>query len=250
MSRRIHDTARGFAEAAPAYARGRPSYPDAAIAALSRGLGLTAGDRVADLGAGTGALTRLLVQRGMQVTAVEPVAAMRAALTGTAGVLPVDATAESTGLPAAGVCAAVAGQAWHWFQGPAVLTEAARITAADGGLGTVRNEMDLSVPWVAALRQIRQVAEPAGYPSYDRRTLLADIEAAPGWGEPVIRSFPYVHETTHAGVVDRILSTSYIAALPSGDRERIAARVHAVIADLRTDIAFPYLTEVVTVRRS
>jgi len=239
MTSRIHDTARGFAVAAQAYGRGRPSYPDAAIGALCRGLGLTAGDHVADLGAGTGALTRLLLEHGMQVTAVEPVSEMLAALATTSGVSCVDGTAESTGLAPASVCAAVAGQAWHWFDGPAVLAEAAGIIADDGGLGTVRNEMDLSVPWVAAVRRIRHVGEPADYPSYDRRRMLSEIDAAPGWAEPTIRSFPYAHETTHAGVVDRILSTSYIAALPTADQHRIAAQVREVIADLPAGIAFP-----------
>src|SRR5215467_14549190 len=71
--------ASGFDSGAEAYERGRPSYPDEAIAYLTRVLGLAPGKRVLDLAAGTGKMTRLLVATGADVVAVEPVAGMRAA---------------------------------------------------------------------------------------------------------------------------------------------------------------------------
>lgn len=250
MGERIHQVAHGFAGAADAYGRGRPSYPAAAVDQLCRGLGIQDGAAVADLGAGTGALTRLLADRGIVVTAVEPVAEMRAALDGIHGVSPVDGTAEHTGLPAGSMRAAVAGQAWQWFHGPAALAEAARVLVPDGGLGTIRNEMDRSVPWVAAVRGIRAFAQPAGYPAYDRRRLLAEIDAASGWDEPVIRSFPYLFPTSREGVADRVLSTSYVAALPAVERDRVREQVLDVLTDQPDRLDFPYLTEVVTIRRT
>ena len=63
-------------EAAREYDRLRPSYPDDAVDwALPAGA-----KRVLDLGAGTGKLTRSLVARGLDVVAVDPSAAMLAAL--------------------------------------------------------------------------------------------------------------------------------------------------------------------------
>ncbi len=71
--------ASGFDAGADAYERGRPSYPDEAIAHLVEVLRLAPGKRVLDLAAGTGKMTRLLVPTGVDLVAVEPVAGMRTA---------------------------------------------------------------------------------------------------------------------------------------------------------------------------
>ena len=65
--------ARGFQAGAAAYEIARPGYPDEAVATLATQLGITAGTTVCDLAAGTGKLTRRLVELGATVTAVEPV---------------------------------------------------------------------------------------------------------------------------------------------------------------------------------
>jgi hypothetical protein len=49
--------ATGFANAADAYERGRPGYPDAAVAELLAAFGVRPGGAVLDLAAGTGKLT-------------------------------------------------------------------------------------------------------------------------------------------------------------------------------------------------
>src|SRR3954468_8532472 len=72
----LHPATRGF-EAADRYERGRPGYPDAAIARIVSALDLRPGRTVLDLAAGTGKLTRLLVPSGANVIAVEPVREMR-----------------------------------------------------------------------------------------------------------------------------------------------------------------------------
>src|SRR6202011_6390851 len=70
--RSSHDRSLSFGFEAAAYERGRPSYPPEAIDWL-----LPAGARdVLDLGAGTGKLTTRLVERGLDVVAVDPIAEM------------------------------------------------------------------------------------------------------------------------------------------------------------------------------
>ena len=69
VTRSRHDRSLSFGSAAAAYERGRPSYPPEAIDWL-----LPAGARkVLDLGAGTGKLTTRLVERGLDVVAVDPI---------------------------------------------------------------------------------------------------------------------------------------------------------------------------------
>src|SRR5215472_4719210 len=67
----------GFTKGAQAYERGRPDYPAAAVSFMAEQLGLRPGSSAIDIGAGTGKLSRLLIKTGVNLIAVEPVAAMR-----------------------------------------------------------------------------------------------------------------------------------------------------------------------------
>ena len=146
----MHPTAAaGFGTSADAYERGRPSYPDAAVAHLAVELGLGPAVRVVDLAAGTGKLTRLLAQGGAEVVAVEPVAAMRKALARSLpGVDVLEGTAESIRLPSGSVDAVTVAQAFHWFDAPRALAELGRVLRPSGTLLLVWNDRDERVPWV------------------------------------------------------------------------------------------------------
>ena len=92
----VHSAAqRGFAQAAEAYERGRPDYPEPIRGWLSTSLALRPGTTALDLGAGTGKFTRILRQTGASVVAVEPVAGMLTQLiAGLPGVMALAATAQ------------------------------------------------------------------------------------------------------------------------------------------------------------
>src|SRR5580765_766726 len=77
---RVHPSVLGFECAVADYERGRPGFPDRAIAFLHNRLSLGQGRTLLELGAGTGKLTRLLAPSGARILAVEPLVAMREAL--------------------------------------------------------------------------------------------------------------------------------------------------------------------------
>lgn len=138
------DPTERFTTRAEQYARYRPDYPPGALELLKLRCGLKAGTRVADLGSGTGILTRRLLEEGAEVFAVEPNAAMREAaeeaLSGRPGFHSVTGTAEQTTLPAASVELLVAAQAFHWFDVAAARQEALRIVRAGGWGALLWNE--------------------------------------------------------------------------------------------------------------
>ncbi len=238
--------AAGFASAGDAYHRGRPGYPQDAIALLVRHLGLGPGVAVLELGAGTGKLTRHLAATGASVTAVEPVADMRRVLVERVpGVTTLDAVAEALPVGDGSVDAVVAGQAFHWFAtGPAV-SEIARALRPGGGLGLVWNARDVTSPWVAEIDEILDAVH-GDAPSY--RT--------GAWREPFRnddRFTPLQHATVHHRQVgdvttlhDRFASISSVAALPPARHDDVMARIDAVVARNAVDglVTLPYRTDV------
>nr|WP_325050010.1 methyltransferase domain-containing protein [Cohnella faecalis] len=66
-----------FTDRVDHYVQYRPSYPGAAIDYMYDAAGLGSNSIVADIGAGTGIFTKLLLERGSEVIAVEPNEGMR-----------------------------------------------------------------------------------------------------------------------------------------------------------------------------
>jgi SAM-dependent methyltransferase len=110
-----------------------------------------------DLGAGTGAMTRLLMDRISEVYAVDPDPRMRAVLAENCpGATVLEGTAETIPLPAASVDAVVMSSAWHWVDPDRAIPEIARVLRDSGTLGLVWTRRDRSVPWVSDLEDFRR----------------------------------------------------------------------------------------------
>lgn len=239
--------AEGYAVNADQYVRGRPDYPEAIDAWLREMLGLRAGRMALDLGAGTGKFTARLARTGARIIAVEPVAAMRGKLAAALPAVDVRAGSADT-IPAANasVDAVVCAQAFHWFATPTALDEIRRVLNPGGRLGLVWNARDASVPWVAALNRIVDAHE-GDAPRY----------ASGAWRA----AFPHdgfgpLHESlfrnAHAGspedvIIDRVRSTSFIAALPADEEAEVVARLRALIAAEpflagKDEVTVPYTT--------
>src|SRR4029450_1148231 len=93
-----------FSGAAAGYARHRPSYPAAIVDGVLTAAGVKPGDSVADVGCGTGILTRLLAERGTEVVGIDPNEPMLAEARAAGGPARYErGEAEATGLPEASV---------------------------------------------------------------------------------------------------------------------------------------------------
>lgn len=230
----------GFEAGAAAYELARPGYPEEAIAVLVAMLGIASGVRVLDLAAGTGKLTRRLIDLGADVTAVEPVAGMRRELEqAVPGVASLDGTAEAIPLPDASVDVVTVAQAFHWFDAPAALNEIARVLKPGGGLAILWNERDESTPWVAEMSRIIRWHERTV--SRYQHVAWAEIVAASGHFTPVLEEqVPWEQPLTRDLLADRVRSISYIAAMPEPERERQAADVVALVNRLPEPFPLPY----------
>lgn len=245
--------ARGFGSASDAYERGRPSYPREAVAGLVEDLGVGPSSTLVDVAAGTGKFTRLLGAPGRDgpalVVAVEPVAGMRDVLAEVVvGARIVAGVAEAIPLATGSADAVVAAQAFHWFRVDEALAEAARVLRPGGGLAMLWNDRDETVPWVARLSElVRWHDRPV--PAYHQVDWVAAV-AADGRFEPLQRRrFRLEQELDASTLVDRVLSTSYIAAWPASRRDRLAASVVELVADLPEPFVLPYRTDVFWCRR-
>lgn len=118
------------------YARYRPGYPREVLRLLERSCGLTEDLVVADIGSGTGILSRLFLDNGNRVFGVEPNGEMRSAaerlLSGYERFASVAATAEETTLPESSADFVTAGQSFHWFDTHPARAEFARVLKTGG----------------------------------------------------------------------------------------------------------------------
>lgn len=252
---RLPPAVAGFERNATAYERARPDYPKAAIAYLQAALPVRTGALAIELGAGTGKFTRAIVPWGGRLLAIEPTRAMRARLV--AAVPSVDvlaATAEAIPVRAARAEVVLAAQAFHWFRQPETLDEVARVLRPGGALGLVWNVRDESYPWMAALgRLILDVTghRPGARDKSWQRAFLGDERFRP----LEEHSFPHRQTLDVDGVVDRVLSISYVGLLPPEERAAVGDRVRALLEREpetrgRVTIEVPYTTDVYVARRS
>lgn len=128
-----------FGKTAQDYGRHRAGFPPALFDRLTTfGIGL-AGQRVLDLGTGTGTLARGFALRGCQVIGLDPSTSLTEEaqrLDREAGVTInyVTAKSEQTGLPDTSFDVVTAGQCWHWFDRSKAAQEVLRLLVPQGWL--------------------------------------------------------------------------------------------------------------------
>jgi SAM-dependent methyltransferase len=206
------DPTQRFTDRVANYVRYRPSYPAAVIDTLQAEAGLPLGGVVADVGSGTGILTRLLLDAGHAVYAVEPNDAMRAAAEGDLASYPgfhsVNGTAEATTLPAASVDLVTAGQAFHWFDPDASRVEFARILRPGGFVAMVWNMRRTTQPGFMADYEAMLQAFGLSYNDVKQSAHMGEMSAV--FGETyTTRVFPNRQVFDFEGLRGRLLSSSY-----------------------------------------
>ncbi len=143
-----------FGVAADTYDALRPSYPELAVVWALAGSTRKVRD-VADVGAGTGALTATLTRLGLQVRAAEPDAGMLDVLRSRLPEVEAhEAPAEHLPFAESSLDAVTAAQSWHWFDAEASAAEFRRVLRPGGVLALMWNVRDDRDGWMAGLSDI------------------------------------------------------------------------------------------------
>lgn len=213
------------------YERGRAGWPPAMLDGID-------GSSVLDLAAGTGKLTRLLVERFDTVVAVEPLAGMRRVLerlVPDAEVVP--GSAEEIPLADASVGAVFVAEAFHWFDSAAAVREIARVLRGGGTLLVCFNhwlsglQPPIGVDAEAALEARWSRLPAPGGPKVDSGAWQLGFSDAPF---TPLEEHRYEHEwlASRDDVAAYYLSTSSMGALPEDEREELRLELLDALADV------------------
>ena len=228
-----------FGSQAAAYERGRPSYPPEAVDWLLAPTDTWVARDVLDLGAGTGKLTTRLVERGLTVIAVDPIAEMlemlRTALPDTPALL---GSAEQIPLPDNAVDAVLVAQAWHWFDQERAVAEIARVLRPGGRLGVLWNTRDERSGWVKDFGRIVGL-------EHDRDNATVDLPEP--FTDIAMHQVEWTNYITPQALIDYVASRSYCITSPAEVRARTLDEVRELLASHpslvnATGLAMPYIT--------
>lgn len=224
-----------FSNRADDYRRYRPGYPLAVTELMREACGLKAGASVADVGSGTGIFSRLLLEAGFEVTAVEPNGPMQLAAEEDLGHFPrfhsVAAAAEQTGLPGASFDAITVAQAFHWFDHQAARREFQRLLRPGGLVFIIWNNRQIdSSPFARAyedlLKALGESYEAVAHRSQDVGPRGIEEFFAPGVAQ--LAEFDNPHVMDWPGLRGRFLSASYAPAKGDPRHEDFLARLERI----------------------
>ncbi len=203
-----------FTDTVQDYIKYRPSYPKEVLQLLIEECGLNENTVIADVGSGTGLLSKLFLDHGCVVYGVEPNQAMREAaevyLKEYANFHSVSGTAEATSLEEKSVNIITAGTAFHWFDIDKTKEEFKRILKLGG--------------WVLLAWNVRNLEESALLRDYEDLLLTYGSDykesKASAFNKTAVKEFFSPNEmnvcsfknTQHfdwMGLKGRLLSTSY-----------------------------------------
>jgi SAM-dependent methyltransferase len=234
-----------FGQVASAYERFRPGPPPAAIAWMMPDSARV----VVDLGAGTGAMTKDLVEKVARVIAIEPDDRMRGILTNNLPhVTALRGTGESMPLDTSSVDAVLASSSWHWMDADRALQEAARVLVPRGTLGVVWAGPDPDGPFVSQAQamlselsasQGESAGGSAGQPDLGHEVMDTEnrvdtvlrIPDGSAFAQPEHTSLTWDVPLTADELIGLLGTFSWIITMPDDRRAHVIALARHVLSD-------------------
>jgi SAM-dependent methyltransferase len=244
------ERAGSFGAVASLYERYRPGPPPAAVDWIIP----TRVGRAIDLGAGTGALTRLLVDRADDVVAVEPDDRMRAVLADEVpGITVVQGRGESMPLPDDYADAVVASSSWHWVDPVPALHEVGRVLRPGGILGALWAGPDMEGDFIVQARALLAGQSGGGSPvsagatdddpdgapfarlimgDADRPTPTLEIPPGVPFDQPEQKVFTWDMALTADDLIGLLGTFSWIITMSEETRSSVLAEARRLLREL------------------
>lgn len=224
--------ARIFSRKVADYIASRPDYPAALYDRLQLEAELAPQSHIADVGAGTGLLTRGLLERGYRVVAVEPNTEMREAADHLLGRFPsyrsVAGMGESMTIESGSVDLVTVAHAFHWFEPGKARDECLRVLRARGKVALIWNDRVLTDPLHVALDEVL-----SQYGGVKRNALVAheergDVPRFFGRNPPKELALPHEHWLDEDGLVSLVFSRSYMPSRESSEGAKVRHLVRQI----------------------
>jgi ubiquinone/menaquinone biosynthesis C-methylase UbiE len=230
----------------------RADYSEPLLKESFEFMGLTPSTRVADIGAGTGKLTKVLAQSGLLINAVEPNDAMRAIGEKNVALKSVvwsSGTGEATGLPGSSFAAAFFGSSFNVVDQAAALNEVLRLLLPRGWFCCMWNHRDLDDPIQARIEQT--IAGRIANYSYGsrREDPTAVIEASKSFERSIARSRQFKVSMTRDVVMEAWRSHETLARQAGAEFSNVIDAINECLPDTPT-IEVPYTTRIWMARRA
>jgi len=245
------DATRRFSDRVDNYVKYRPSYPPEVTDYLQRECQLQPGSPIADVGSGTGIFTRLLLEKGYHVYAVEPNEAMQNAaigqFNGNPGFMAVNGTAEATTLADNSVDLVVCAQAFHWFDAEKTKIEFRRILSEKGQVALIWNNRDAGTDEFAQAYESLLKQDSVDYNKVNHRNIGdIDFKAFFKDGQYLAVKFPNEQVFDEDGLLGRAYSSSYVPQEGTEAGEKFRGMLKEIFAryNKNGEVSFRYQTEV------
>ena len=252
-----------FGEVADLYDRHRPSYPGGLVDDLLAEAAPAPGERVLEVGAGTGKATELFAARGAAVLAVEPSPAMAAVArrrcAGHSQVTVVESDFEVLDLGGETFPLLYAAQAWHWID-PDVRYRRARAALPPGGLlgvfwnRPVWGDSPLRAALSDAYRRhapdmpLDSPLHPDNPAPRGDDDWPGEIAAVPEFSAPEVRFYDWWQDYTPDDYAALMNTLSDFRQLPAEHRDALVTAIRRTVADHGGTLSMPMTTRLHTAR--